>query len=59
MAMAGKLAPGRQSGRVNAGAAVRYQVASFGGLLSGLPPARLGGRGAVLRAGVPSPMLAS
>jgi hypothetical protein len=32
MQMAGKLAPGRQSGHgVNAGAGVRYQVARFGG----------------------------
>jgi hypothetical protein len=59
MAMAGKLAPGRQSGRVNAGAALRYQVARFGGLPSGLPHARLGDQGTVLPAGMPSPMPAS
>jgi hypothetical protein len=59
MAMAGKLARGTQSGRVNAGAAVRYQVARCGGPLSGLPHARLGGQGAVLPAGMPSPMPAS
>jgi hypothetical protein len=45
--MAEKLAPGRQSGHgVNAGAAVRYQVARIGSPPSGLPHARLGGRGA-------------
>ena len=59
MAMAGKLPHGRQSGRVNAGAAVRYLVARFGGSLSGLPHARLGGQGAVLPAGMPSSMPAS
>jgi hypothetical protein len=47
MEMAGKLAPGRQSGHgVNARAGVRCQVAGFGGPPSGLPHARLGGRGA-------------
>jgi hypothetical protein len=57
MEMAGKLAPGRQSGHgVNVGAGVCYQVARFGGLPPGLPHARLGGRGAIagafgLRAG--------
>jgi hypothetical protein len=30
--MAGRLAPGRQSYRVDARAGVRYQVAMFGGL---------------------------
>ena len=45
--MAGKLAPGRQSCHgVNAGAGVRYQVARIGSPPSGLPNARLGGRGA-------------
>jgi hypothetical protein len=45
--MAGKLAPGWRSGHgVNAGAAVRYQVAGIGSPPSGLPHARLGGRGA-------------
>jgi hypothetical protein len=42
--MAG-IAPGRQSGQLNAGAAVRYQVARIGGPLSGLPRTWLGGRG--------------
>jgi len=46
MEMAGKLASGRQSCRVNAGAGVRYQVARFGGPSSGLPHAQLDGRGA-------------
>ena len=51
MAMAGKLAPDRRSGHgVNAGGGVCYQVARFGALLWGLPPARLGDRGAVLPA---------
>jgi hypothetical protein len=46
--MAGKLAPGRQSGHlVNAGAGVCRQVPRFGGPPSDLPHARLGGRGAV------------
>jgi hypothetical protein len=49
MEMAGKLASGRQSCRVNAGAGVRYQVARFGGPSSGLPHAQLDGRGASLR----------
>jgi hypothetical protein len=40
------LAPGRQSGQVNAGAAVRYRVARIGGPPSGLPRTWLGGRGA-------------
>jgi hypothetical protein len=45
--MAGKLAPGRQSGHgVNAGADVRHQVARIGSPPSGLPHARPGGPGA-------------
>ena len=44
--MARKLAPGRQSCRVDARAGVRYQVARFGGPPPGLPHAQLGGRGA-------------
>jgi hypothetical protein len=40
--MAGKLASGRQSCRINAGAGVRYQVAGFGGPPSGLPGSRAG-----------------
>jgi hypothetical protein len=40
--MAGELAPGRESYRVDARAGVRYQVARFGGP----PPGRLGARGA-------------
>jgi hypothetical protein len=59
MAMAVKPAPGRQSGRLNAGAAPRYQVAKFGGLPSGLLHARLGGQGVVLPTGMPSRMSAS
>ena len=46
MEMARKLAPGRQSCRVNAGAGVRYQAAGFGGPPPGLPAAQLGSRGA-------------
>jgi hypothetical protein len=42
MEMAGKLAPGRQSCQVNARAAVRCQVAGFGGLQPGLAHAGLG-----------------
>jgi hypothetical protein len=59
MAMAEKLAPGRQSGRINAGTAVRYQVATCGGPPPALPHARLGGQGAALPAGMPSPMPAT
>jgi hypothetical protein len=40
------LAPGRQSGQVSAGAAVRYLVATFGGPPSRLPRTWLGSRGA-------------
>jgi hypothetical protein len=48
MEMAGKLAPGRQSGHgINAGTGVRCQAARFGGRPSDLPHARLGGRGAI------------
>jgi DNA-binding CsgD family transcriptional regulator len=46
--MAGKHAPRRQSGHVNAGARVRYRVAKSAGPPPGLPHARLGGQGAVL-----------
>jgi hypothetical protein len=59
MAMAGESAPGRQSGRVNAGAALRDQVAKSDGLPSGLLHARLSGQGVVLPAGMPSRMPAS
>ena len=44
MEMAGKLAPGRQSGHINASGAVRYQVARTGNQPAGLPRTRLGGR---------------
>jgi len=44
--MAGRLAPGRQSYRVDARAGVRYQAARFGGLPPGLPHTRLGPPGA-------------
>jgi hypothetical protein len=46
--MAGKLAPRLQSGHVNAGASVRYQLAKPAGPPPGLPRARLGGQGVVL-----------
>jgi hypothetical protein len=46
MEMARKLAPGRQSCRVNAGAGARYQVAGFGGPPPSLAAAQLGTRGA-------------
>ena len=46
MEMAGKLAPGSQSGRAHARACVRYQVARFGGPPPGLPRTRLGAHGA-------------
>jgi hypothetical protein len=44
--MAGKLAPGQQSGHVNAGTVVRRQAAMIGSPSSGLPHVRLGGQGA-------------
>jgi hypothetical protein len=44
MEMAGKLAPGRQSGHINSGGTVRYQAARIGNRPSGFPRARLGGR---------------
>jgi hypothetical protein len=43
--MAGKLAPRRQSGQVNAGASVRYQVAKS----AGPPPGLLHAQGLVVR----------
>jgi hypothetical protein len=47
MEMAGELAPDPRSGHgINAGTGVRYQAARFGGRLSDLPYALLGGRGA-------------
>jgi hypothetical protein len=46
MEMAGKLAPGRQPGRISSAAAVRDQVARSGNRPSGLPHTRLGGRAA-------------
>jgi hypothetical protein len=46
--MARKLAPRPQSGQVNTGASVRYQVAKSAGPPPGLPYARLGGQGVVL-----------
>ena len=52
MEMAGKPAPGRQSGHgVNAGAGLRYRIARVAGPPPGLPHASLGGRGATADAG--------
>jgi hypothetical protein len=44
--MAGKLAPGQQSGHVDAGTVVRHRAARIGSPSSGLPHVRLGGQDA-------------
>ena len=46
MEMAGKLAPGRQSYRIDARVGVRYQAARLDGPPLGLPHTRLGARSA-------------
>ena len=53
MEMTGKLAPGRQPGHINAGGAVRYQVARTGNQPAGLPRTGLGGRAAASRLVLP------